>query len=219
MNEKITNYIDYLFRNAPNTAEALELREEILQNVNDKYNDHLAKGSSPEDAFNIAVASIGNIDVLLNQLNTPNTPPMYTQEEIETSRKRSGIFTAVAVALYILSPMMIILFGEMGNNGYLGLGLFFSFIAVATGLLIYNGATKKTNPANNTVVDDFREYQFKNSKSGKLEREVKHITSLVLLVAYFVISFATGAWYITWVIFIIMGIANSIIHTLFEMKA
>lgn len=218
MDEKLSSYLDYLFRNAPKTAEAVDLREELLQNLNDKYRDLIAEGRTPEEAFNIAVSSIGNIDELLMQLNRPQTPPTYTKEEIESDKKRSGILTAIAVAMYILSPMVLIFFEEVKENEYLGLGVFFVLIAIATSILIYNGSTRKVNHSDATVVDDFRKYQYKNSKRGKLEADIKNSVSLSFVVAYFVISFATGAWYITWVIFIIMAVVNSIIHTIFELK-
>ena len=44
MNEKLRRYIDDLFANAPSTVRAVELKEELYQNLTDKYNDLIAEG-------------------------------------------------------------------------------------------------------------------------------------------------------------------------------
>ena len=46
MNEKLRRYIDDLFANAPSTVRAVELKEELYQNLTDKYNDLIAEGKS-----------------------------------------------------------------------------------------------------------------------------------------------------------------------------
>ena len=66
MNEKLRHYIDDLFANAPSTVRAVELKEEMYQNLMDKYNDLINEGKSEESAYNIAVASIGDVDIATN---------------------------------------------------------------------------------------------------------------------------------------------------------
>lgn len=39
------------------------------------------------------------------------------------------------------------------------------------------------------------------------------------LTAYFVISFLTGAWYISWLIFIIGGAVSNIVKAVFDLKS
>lgn len=58
----------------------------------------------------------------------------------------------------------------------------------------------------------------KNSKEKKEENILKQINGIVgviCLVIYFIVSFITMAWYITWVIFIIEGVICRIIKLLF----
>ena len=69
MNEKLRCYIDDLFANAPSTVRAVELKEELYQNLTDKYNDLIAQGKSEESAYNIAIASIGDVDSLISGLS------------------------------------------------------------------------------------------------------------------------------------------------------
>lgn len=42
MNERLRNKVDELFVNAPRTRRANDLKEELLANLTDKYNDLIA---------------------------------------------------------------------------------------------------------------------------------------------------------------------------------
>lgn len=61
MNRKIKKYVDSLFENAPRTRRMYELKEEILANLNDKYNDFLDKGMDENTAYNGAISNMDNI--------------------------------------------------------------------------------------------------------------------------------------------------------------
>lgn len=50
MNEKLRAYVEELFKNAPKTKQTVEIKEEILQNTIDRYNDLIKEGRSPEAA-------------------------------------------------------------------------------------------------------------------------------------------------------------------------
>lgn len=41
MENKLRAYMDHLFQDVPNTKKAVEVKEEILQNIVDKYHDPL----------------------------------------------------------------------------------------------------------------------------------------------------------------------------------
>ena len=46
MNDKLRSYINTLFQDAPQTKKTVELKEEMLQNLTDKYNDLVAAGQN-----------------------------------------------------------------------------------------------------------------------------------------------------------------------------
>lgn len=110
MNERIRNYVEQIFTDAPQTKATVELRDEIAQNTNERYNDLIAEGKSEEDAFNIAVSGIGDTTELLETLKPAK--PEYTKEEIERDRQKNAFCLAVAVMIYILSPMATLLFPD-----------------------------------------------------------------------------------------------------------
>ena len=208
MNEKLRNYIDGLFENAPKTVRAVELKEEMYQNLTDKYNDLIAEGKSEESAYNIAIASIGDVEILISGLSGEK------QMESEASRKRSAILTAVAIALYILCPVPVILI-----QNERGLMFLFLFVAVATGLLIYNGVTRERYiKADDTMVEEFKEWKQNGKQKNKAAEAIVGSFWLIAVCVYIVVSFMTGAWHITWIIFLIAAAVASLIRGIFMLK-
>ena len=206
---KLEKYIEYLFENAPDTKEAKEMKEEILSNLMEKYNDLLADGYSESEAYDIAVRGLGDITGLIDKLERPAEKPMFTKEEIMADKKRSAIITSIAVGLYILCVVPVLIFGEVGS-GMLGVVLMFVMIAAATVMLIYNNMTR-------LVKDDDDEEEEKEI-IPPASKAINTAVSSIALAVYLILSFATGAWHITWVIFIISAVTKKLVNAIFELK-
>ena len=208
MNEKLRNYIDALFEKAPKTVRAVELKEEMFQNLTDKYNDLIAQGKSEEAAYNIAVASIGDVDSLIAGLSGERNV------ESEAGRKRSALLTAIAVALYITCAVPVILL-----QNTLGVMFLFVFVAIATGLLIYNGVTReKYVKTDDTMVEEFKAWKQNSRQKDQAANAVIGSLWLIAVCVYMLVSFATGAWHLTWIIFLITAAVASIIKGIFMLK-
>lgn len=114
---------------------------------------------------------------------------------------------AVAVMLYIFAIIAVVVCAAQFGQPILGVSIFFTLIAVATGILIYNGI-----------------YYSKESKDEKTVKDntiLKQITSIVGLIGvivYLLVSFTTMAWNITWIIFIVVGLVNQIIKLIYTVK-
>lgn len=215
MQDKLRNYMDSLFEDAPKTKRVVELKEEILQNLIDKYNDLLMEGKSEEAAYNIAVASVGDVSGLIQDLKTAESPWRQTsEEELERGRKRSALFVSIAVALYILCIIPVIL-----TEDVVGVILMFVMAAVATALLIYNSMTKvKYNKTDDTVVEEFKEWKADNKAHRQAYNAVSSAVWTLTVALYFIISFTTMAWHITWIIFLIAAAVTSIIKAFFDLR-
>lgn len=208
MKEKLRSYIDDLFANAPSTVRAVELKEELYQNLTDKYNDLIAEGKSEESAFNIAVASIGDVDSLIANLAGEK------QSVNAAEKKRSALMIAIAVSLFILSPVPVILIQEE-----LGMMFLFLFVAVGTALLIYNGVTRERYvKADDTMVEEFKEWKQNGKQKNKAVDAIIGSFWLIAVCIYIVVSFMTGAWHITWIIFLIAAAVSSMIRGIFMLK-
>ena len=90
MEDKLRAHMDHLFREVPLTKKSVELKEEILQNLVDKYHDLIAEGKSEEAAYNIAVASVGDISELLDSLKEESAAPDCVLRRIYPLEKTFG---------------------------------------------------------------------------------------------------------------------------------
>ena len=118
---------------------------------------------------------------------------------------------AISVGLYICSLIALILFAAAFNQPIIGVCVFFFIIAVATTIIVYSSITYSKKK---------QETAKKEGKESKDEpiKLVTDIIGIIGLVVYFIISFATGAWYITWVIFLIIGLCDTIAKLIYSMK-
>lgn len=71
MRNKLICYVNSIFEGIPDAPELQELREEILQNTLDRYDEECARGVSETVAYNVAVMSIGDTDELLAAYRKP----------------------------------------------------------------------------------------------------------------------------------------------------
>lgn len=215
MQDKLRQYIDALFADAPQNKKTIELKEEMLQNLTDKYNDLLAEGKTEDAAYNLAVASVGDISELIEQLREHTQQQTMPIAAMERERRRSAILVSVAVALYILSVIPPIL----TRDAVLGPVMMFIMIALATALIIYNGMTRvKYTKVDDTVVEEFKEWQSSSSNKRQAFRAISSALWALTVVVYVLVSFGSGMWHITWVIFLIAAAINAVIKAIFDLK-
>lgn len=216
MEENIRRYVEGLFEGTAPSRKAVELKEEMIQNLTEKYRDLLGEGKTPEAAYNIAIAGIGDVSGLIRDLRNESLDP----EKVDAQRQKTAMLTAVAVMLYILSVIPVIILGAVAPNvAVIGVVLMFVFIAAATGLLIYNHMSKpRYVKMEDTMVEDFRQWQSDSKDKKSLRSAVSSAVWSLIIALYFIISFISGAWYITWVIFIIGGAVQSILNIAFVVK-
>lgn len=215
MEYNIRAYVDELFQNAPRTQKAYELKIELTQNLLDKYNALLNEGKSPEDAYNLTVMSIGDVRELFDGLEDGPIPAAPSYFPPEGTERRNAAVIAIAVMLYILSVVPVIILGSIGVLEVLGVVLMFVMIAAATGLLVYHHASKpKKKPAPGTVVQDFKTWQNQNHSNKQLLKSIRSAYWPLVTALYFLISFATMKWHITWIIFLIAPAVDSIIKAI-----
>ncbi|WP_322170448.1 permease prefix domain 1-containing protein [Acutalibacter caecimuris] len=224
MEYKIREYMDQLFESAPRTQRAYELKIELTQNLIDKYYALVGEGKEPEEAFNLTVMSIGDVRELFAQLEDDENgqpvpqPVFYPQPQPD---QRRAIVRMAAVMLFVLSVVPPIVGGEMfGDWGgeVLGPVGMFVMIAIGVGLLVYDKFTHPTvpQPVPGTVVQDFRQWQGRKAKKKHWIAAFNGAFWPLVLAVYFLLSFATGKWYITWVIFLIAPAVDVIVNTLLK---
>lgn len=217
MYEKFHKKLDELFENAPETNRARELKEELLANLIDKYNDLIASGKNDEEAFNIAISGIGDVDELIRGLKEKD---VFDYAQIEKDRKKSALIISTSVGLYIISVVILILFNEVFQvDDNISVCIMLTIDAVATCLIVYNAISKpKYSKADDTIVEEFKEWKSANSKDKEILKSIKSILWMIIVVLYFVLSFEFGSWAYSWVIFIIGAAVEKIITLAFQLR-
>jgi len=220
MEDKLRRYVDGLFARTAPTKKAVELKEEMLQNLHDKYSDLITEGKTPEAAYNIAVAGIGDVSSLLAELEA-DAPDESETPEMEATRHKSAMITAIAVMLIILSSTPLIILDMFGsrNAARIGIPSLFVIMACAIGLLVYNNMTKpRFRRGSNTIVEEFREWQSGTHDRKSLRRAISAALWSVLVTLYLIISFWTDAWGVTWIIFFIGASIEAFLNIFFTLK-
>ncbi len=69
------------------------------------------------------------------------------------------------------------------------------------------------------MVEDFKAWQYQNKQRKTAIGSVSGAIWALTVAFYFVVSFSTGAWHISWIIFLIAFAVNMIIKALFDLKA
>lgn len=217
MNSKIKNYVDVLFNDVPKTHKASELKEEILSTLNDHFEEHIREGKSENQAYTEALGDMGNIDDLLNSV----TPDKDVTKQINQYRQKKARNTSIAVMLYILGaaflcglPAISSVFGwgTEDKMAIVGFIILLCFVAIATSLLVY---TKISIPQEVEPYITKHNKKFNNintnTEAGRRLSAILQLLTPITVVVYLIVSFTTGAWYITWLIFPIAGIIRQAI--------
>lgn len=215
MKEKITQYFNQLFEDAPKTRKALDLKREMTQNALDKYEDLVQEGYSEQDAWQNVISSIGDVTELFEELEEKNLLMLP-----EKDRRKRAMIKSVAVGLYIFAGVVFfavegVLSMASGWGRYEGLGLVLAgLICIApTIMLIYTANMYPEYSKKSEDMDMVEEYKYMKQRSSREKAIMGAISSIIwtlALVLYFLISFTSGAWYITWVIFLIAGCVQSV---------
>ena len=215
MKDKLRNFIESLFEDAPKNKQTIELKEEMLQNLIDKYNDLVDSGKSSEAAYNIATASIGDIHELIRQIEKREENNPLFEQNYDKGRKRFALLLSISVMLYILCVVPVILL----DDSVLGVVIMFVMVAIATGLILYNNMTKpKYLKKDSTVVEEFKEWKANSTEKNTLYQSITKVMWSCITILYFIVSFLTMAWHITWIIFLIGSAIQGIIRAIFELK-
>lgn len=201
MREQLIQYVNLLFAG---TADSEEMKQEILQNTLDRYDDLISQGKTPEAAYRLAIVSIGDINEILGSESprSASVSPQYDEHTKKPIQNRHA--QAIAVALYILCPLpLFILQNEVG------LCLLLVIVAAATAILIIFSKKNSKGEA-----PESKEYD----PSKQLRRSVKSIIWAIGLALYFILSFLTNAWYITWIMFPLIASVQGLVIACMDLK-
>lgn len=208
MRENLIQYVNLLFAGA---TDCDDIRQEILQNTLDRYDDLIAQGKVPEAAYRLSIAGIGDINEILGaapQKQEAAIAPADAEKEADTPRKKQ--MRAIAIGIYIVAAIPLITLDSIGHDIW-GLSLTLLLVAVATILLITNSSRDKED-------EEVSKKDIPDSPAAQLRKSVDSLIWAVGLVAYLAISFITQAWFITWLMFPIIGAVQGLAKAILDLK-
>jgi len=208
MREQLIKYVELLFAGTPNSD---DMRQEIMQNTLDRYDDLIDQGKTQEAAYRLAISGIGDIHELLGTNDARATEARtehvdYRGRPLPSSKKRA--MRAVAIGMYICCVVPVIALGTVGD-GILGVCLMLLMIAAATVLIILSSSGSREETAERHNEKELKDPLYKAYKS---------VSGAITLAIYLGISFWSGAWYITWLMFPISGAIDGIVKAIFDLK-
>lgn len=244
MKAKLKDYIETIFSDAPETYRAYELKEEMYTDLCEKYDDLVAEGKTPAAAYHAVISGVGDISELIEELKkeaggasynndqdrkeAPGTSRTYTPEEQEAIRKyrtRGAVMTAVSVAMYTICWLPLVILGALWDDvgGIVGLAVMFLMIATATALNIIHGMTKPEclRRGGRDRDEDDDEHDCKSQKGNRhpVYKAVSSALWLLTVVVYLGVSFWSGAWHMTWLIWLMTAAVDNIVKACFDLRA
>lgn len=216
--EQIRNYVEALFSSLPKTREIVQIKLDMLENLEEKWNAFVAEGKNENEAAGLVIASIGTVDELRAELGLPEDAPVADAPAVDPAlaaeyksfKSKMGAGIAVAVALFILSPVSYLL-GEKVISEIAGIFLFFLFIAAGTGLCIIFGVREE-------YYEDMLGLKKKDEDSGRLTKLFSSIAFPIAAVIYLCLGFFGGWWHPGWIIFVICGVLTGAIAAVEEFR-
>ena len=208
MREQLIQYVNLLFAGA---ADCEDVKQEILQNTLDRFDDLVSQGKSPEAAYRLAISGIGDINEILasEPKELTNYDAYYSQKARDKDSVDNKNKRAVAIGMYICCPLPVIALSNLGNGG-LGVCLMLLMIAAATALLIMTSKNDDDEAEEKAIMKTGPQQELKNS--------INKFLGAISLAVYLIVSFTTGAWHITWLIFPIEGCIKGLINAIIDLR-
>lgn len=166
--EAIREYLSNMFMNLPETPQVLRAKAELMEMMEDKYEELIAEGMSEKEAVGTVISEFGNLDELAEELGIGDFMKKEEEPQEKKSRhadRRWGLeetkkyvafgktharYVALGVMLCIWGPFVESVFDGASNQGYLGtlvgnlLGNMGMFLLVGVAVVLFVLASTRT---------------------------------------------------------------------------
>jgi hypothetical protein len=93
---EIKQYVDHLFKDVPDTTDKEILKQEIIDNLEEKVRDLVDQGKKPEEAIQLTITDFGNIEELKMEL-------LMTQHELKKNTAKLNLGFSVFGSVLIIA--------------------------------------------------------------------------------------------------------------------
>lgn len=110
---RIRQHIERLFAAAPTTAQAYNMREEMIMNTIERYHDGIAKGYTPDQAYAAAIGGIGDVSELIKSLGCGEQSAQNTAQQpvqpVQQPQKKSNVGKVIAIIAAVLCGTVLLI--------------------------------------------------------------------------------------------------------------
>lgn len=125
MKEKLRKYVEDMVRDIPKTRNVVDLKEEIIGNMEERYDDLRAEGYGEQDAFDCTINAMGDIRSLFEEENKENGggkgEPVMAGERPEKKKDHTVKILVLGAALggllFLLGTGMVAARVDRGHKG------------------------------------------------------------------------------------------------------
>lgn len=151
--ETIKNYLEAMFANLPNTEQVRKAKSELLQMMEDKYNELIEDGITENAAVGTVISEFGNLDELAEELGireevfpvdvTPQVVRRFVSmdeaKDYVSDSVSKGLRVAIGVMLCIMCVTGVMISEILKASDTVGILLMFGMMAIGISLFIYSG--------------------------------------------------------------------------------
>lgn len=219
MKSAIRAYVDNLFKDAPHENAVTELREEILSNLEARYDDCINAGMTPQRAYAAVIGTMGDVSGLIEQVSgsgfheeglfEKSSPKSRLMKKYAYVFKESNIKAIKNAAIAVMWLLIVFFYFVISYPNRFE----FTWLIFILGAALTVGLNMVGNVIRISRNDD-TESRIKLLK--KIRSGVTAIMWLAIVFFYFMISFNSRGWGISWLIFILGAAAQIVVNTIFK---
>lgn len=235
---KIQIYVENSFASLPRTKEVAEVKMNIIESMEERYEALLKEGKNENEAFGAVISEFGSMDEIRQELgisedqdpptaaSTAGSYPPSIPEELlrgyEAFRGRFAIAITAGVVCCILAIVMQHIFEAIFGDGFLATTIFFLLVAAGVSLFVYFGMQKSY------WEEQLQQYQLsapvyhRYASRGQDDTLAGRLSGAIMLIAtavFLLLSFLFGLWHPGWVVFPVGGILCGVVSTLLGGRA
>ncbi len=137
---------------------------------------------------------------------------IYINRAIKNKRK-FAINLCVSIFLYFVSVMWVILSEGLGIQEEIGVVGFLGIASIGTIIIIYTCIVHSNDKKDLELIKGKKKIQ-----EDPTVKAINQIFALVTTIIYLYLSFMSGAWHVTWILWVVYGIVCDIVELVFKLK-
>lgn len=223
MKNSLKAYVDGLFADAAPSPALDELHDEILSNLTERYDDCINAGMSPQRAYTAVIGTMGDVSGLIRQVSGSGVHETGLFEKISPKSRlfekyayvftednlksiKGAVISLMWLAIVILYFLISFLYG----------GWIFTWLIFIVGAALTVAVNMGVNIIRCSREGDAPESRIK--LLSVIQGGVTAIMWMAIVVLYFIGSFASSRWEISWLIFIVGAAVQIILNLAFKIQ-